>query len=63
MQQNNLSGWTYNESLSCMLFFAQRVDELLFYHTTDTYRSMAMSLRGLAKESCNVYQDSKAGLI
>lgn len=63
MQQNNLSGWTYNESLSCMLFFAQRVDELLFYHTTDTYRSMAMSLRGLAKEFCNVYQDSKAGLI
>lgn len=63
MQQNNLSGWTYNESLSSMLFFAQRVDELLFHHTTDTYRSMAVSLRGLAKEFCNVYRDSKAGLI
>lgn len=63
MQQNNLTGWTYEISLSSMLFFAQRVDELLFHHTTDTYRCMAVSLQGLSSEFCDVYKDSKAGLI
>lgn len=63
MQQNNLTGWSFDASLSSMLFFAQRVDELLFQHTTDTYRCMAVSLKGLSDEFCDVYKDSKAGLI
>lgn len=63
MRLNNLTKWTYAPALSSMLFFAQRVDELLFHHTTDTYRYMAVSLRGLAEEFINVYKDSKIGLI
>ena len=63
MQQKNGANWEYDNSLDCMLFFAQRVDELLFYHTTDTYRFPSLSLRGLAKEYCNVYVDSLKGII
>lgn len=49
--------------MDCMLFFAQRLNELLFHHTTDTYRVPALSLIGLAKEFCNVYKDSQKGII
>lgn len=38
MRKNNLEAWTYTSSLNCLLFFAQRMDELLFHHTTDSYR-------------------------
>lgn len=63
MRKNNLEAWTYTSSLNCLLFFAQRMDELLFHHTTDTYRYSALSIRGLASEYCEVYRDAKAGTI
>ncbi len=63
MQQKNGANWKYDTSLDCMLFFAQRVDELLFHHTTDTYRFPARSLRGLAIEYCATFIDSQNGLI
>ena len=63
MQMKDLSMWKYDESMECMLFFAQRINELLFHHTTDTYRCSAVSLRGLAHEFCSVYNDSVKGII
>ena len=63
MLQNDISRWDLNESLESMLFFAQRLNELLFHHTTDTYRFPTLSLLGLAKEYCSVYIDSKKGII
>lgn len=57
MRQNNITKWKYDSSLNCLLFFAQRLDELLFHHTTDTYRYPSLSLRGLAAEYCSVYSD------
>lgn len=63
MQQNNISSWKYDKSLDCMLFFAQRVDELLFHYTTDSYRIPSLSLRGLASEFCTVYRDASKGII
>lgn len=63
MRQNNLTNWKYDSSLECLLFFAQRLDELLFHHTTDTYRYPSLSLRGLAIEYYNVYNDVKNGRI
>lgn len=59
MRQNELSSWRYSEPLNCLLFFAQRLDELLFHHTIDTYRYPALSIRGLAAEYCTVYKDVK----
>lgn len=46
-----------------MLFFAERLDELLFHHSMDTYRYDALSIRSLSFEYCTVYQDVKAGLL
>lgn len=63
MRKNNLTSWNYTASLECLLFFAQRMDELLFHHTTDTYRYAALSIRGLAAEYCAVYHDVKAGTL
>lgn len=63
MQQKNGKNWNYESALSCMLLFVQRVDELLFHHTLDTYRYPSLSLRGLAIEFCSVYFDSQKGLI
>lgn len=63
MRNYNLTSWNYSDSLECMLFFAQRMDELLFHHTTDTYRYSALSIRGLAAEYCSVYHDVKSGAL
>lgn len=63
MRKNNLELWKYDESLSCLLFFAQRMEELLFHHTTDTYRYLSLSTRGLAAEFCSVYIDVSNNLI
>lgn len=63
MRQKSLGAWTYTSSLDCLLFFAQRLDELLFHHTTDTYRCSTLSIRGLAAEYCEVYRDVKSGVI
>lgn len=63
MRKNNLTSWNYNASLECLLFFAQRMDELLFHHTTDTYRYSALSIIGLAAEYCAVYRDVNAGTL
>ena len=63
MRQNNITAWRYTSSLNCLLFFAERMDELLFHHTTDTYRYSALSIRGLAAEYCMVYRDVNFGVL
>ena len=63
MRKNNLTSWIYTDSLECLLFFAQRMDELLFHHTTDTYRYSALSIRGLVAEYCAVYRDVNSGIL
>lgn len=63
MRKNNIMSWEYTPSLNGLLFFAQRMDELLFHHTIDTYRYSALSIRGLAAEYCMVYIDVKAGIL
>ena len=63
MQQNNVDYWAFDDSLDAMLFFAQRLNELLFHHTTDTYRISAISLIGLANEYRSVYEASQKGII
>lgn len=57
MRQGKIALWTYSKELECLLFFAQRMEELLFYHTTDTYRYMALSLSDLAIEFCKTYKN------
>lgn len=63
MRQNNLAGWKYCSDLNNLLFFAQKLDELLFHYSIDSYRYPALSLLGLAEEYCNVYYDVKRKII
>lgn len=63
MKLNNLSSWEYDKSLEMLLFFAQRMDELLFHHSTDSYRYPVLSLISLCDEFIQVYEDANKGII
>lgn len=63
MRVNNISNWEYSESLNTMLFFAQRLDELLFHHSTDSYRYPVLSIIGLCDEFIRVYEDVENKII
>lgn len=57
MRANNVQSWKYNEKLEMLLFFAQRMDELLFHHTTDSYRYPVMSIISLCAEYIRTYDN------
>ena len=63
MRINNLNAWEYNSSLSTLLFFAQKMDELLFHHSTDTYRYPVLSIIDLCDEYITVYKDVEDKII
>ena len=63
MKLHKLGNWEYRENLECMLFFAQRLDELLFYYSIDTYRYPVMSLESLCDEYIRTYHDVKQNII
>ena len=63
MKLHRLGNWEYQENLECMLFFAQRLDELLFYYSIDTYRYPVMSLESLCDEYIRTYHDVKQNII
>lgn len=63
MRQNNISNWKYTIDINGLLFFAQRMDEVLFHHSTDTYRYPTLSINSLAKEYISVHKDIKQGLV
>ena len=63
MRQNRINGWKYTSDLNTMLFFAQRLDELLFHHSIDSYRYPVLSLESLCSEYLRVYRDVKSELI
>ena len=58
MKQNDVSNWKYDESMNCLLLFAQRINEILFYYTMNVYKAPLLSLRGLAEEFCETYYDT-----
>lgn len=57
MRANNVQNWKYDETMEMLLFFAQRMDELLFHHTTDSYRYPVLSLITLCSEYISVYKN------
>ena len=63
MKQNDVSNWKYDESMNCLLLFAQRINEILFYYTMNVYKAPLLSLRGLAEEFCETYYDTVKGII
>ena len=63
MRQNNISNWKYTKEISGLLFFAQRMDEVLFHHSTDTYRYPTLSINSLAREYISIHNDIKRGIV
>lgn len=53
----------YNTMYPSLLFFVQRVEELLHYGTLDTYKFSALNARNLARDYCAVYYDIEEGKI
>lgn len=54
MRLKNLSRWKLNSSLDGLLFFAQRMDELLFEYTLDTYKPSALNAPSLCIEALDL---------
>ncbi len=51
MKKGNLKNWAINGDEEGLLFFAQRLNELLFDYTLDTYKYYALNISLLLKES------------
>ncbi|MCB0540515.1 MAG: hypothetical protein KDE33_23570 [Bacteroidetes bacterium] len=51
MKYQEISHWSNVDNLQGLLFFAQKVDELLFDYTMDTYKPMALNARLLCIEA------------
>jgi len=63
MRANNTNNWEYDPSINTLLFFAQRMDELLFHHSTDSYRYPVLSIEGISDEYIRIYDDAQKDII
>ena len=60
MLSRNLSNWTNIEEIRGLLFFIQRIEELTFPYSLDSYKSPTMSIQGLLRESLSIIKESKS---
>jgi hypothetical protein len=63
MKLKNTSNWSNIAAFESLLFFAQRLDELLFDYTLDTYKSPALNPPFLCKEALDLITEIEAGSI
>lgn len=63
MKFKNIRRWSINPSIEGLLFFAQRLDELLWDFTLDTYKPMALNAPYLCKEAIVLIKDIEKELI
>ena len=59
----NISRWKVCEELEGLLFFAQRLNELLFDYTLDSYKPPALNSPFLAQEAVNLISEIESGVI
>ena len=57
MQLKNIKQWVIKPELEGFLFFAQRIDELLFQYSLDTYKPSCLNSPFLAREAIAVAED------
>ncbi|MFZ2160675.1 MAG: hypothetical protein WAW02_00525 [Sideroxyarcus sp.] len=55
--------WNFSSDLSSLLFFAQRMEELLFDYSLDTHKSTALNTVSLCNEALSLYSDIEAGVL
>jgi hypothetical protein len=63
MRFRSLKRWNIKPELDGLLFFAQRMDELLWDFTLDTHKPMALNAPYLCKEAISLLEDIEAELI
>lgn len=63
MRFRNLTRWSPDASLDGLKFFAQRLDEMLFDYTLDSYKPSALNAPYLAKEALSLVSDIEEGTI
>jgi len=63
MKLRNISRWKLDESTQGLLYFAQRLDELLFDYTLDTYKPAALNAPSLCVEAIEVITEIQKGSI
>lgn len=55
--------WKFNGDLSALLFFAQRMEELLFDYSLDTYKPPALNAISLCDEALTLLADIETGIL
>lgn len=63
MRFRSLARWSADPCLDGLKFFAQRLDEMLFDYTLDSYKSAALNAPYLTKEALTLALDIEAGVI
>lgn len=63
MRFKNHKRWKINPTLDGLLFFAQRMDELLFDYSLDTYKPSALNAPSLCIEALNLIRNIEDELI
>src|SRR5690606_3391933 len=63
MKLKNYKRWHTDESLELVLYFAQRLDELFFDYTLDTYKPPALNCIFLCREALELIRDIDNELI
>lgn len=63
MKFRSLRNWKTESDISSLLFFAQRMEELLFDYTLDTYKPSALNAPALCNEALVVLEDVEAGVL
>jgi hypothetical protein len=58
MRFRNIKSWKDIEKKRGLLFFVQRLDELTFFYSLDSYKSPTTSLRGLIYEALHLVRES-----
>lgn len=63
MKKPDISGWSYDDSLECLLVFANLVDEITFNYTTDSYKAPALHVMSLMNELLQTIENINKGVI
>ena len=63
MKLRRLHKWKLEDSLSGLLFFSQRLDEMLFDYALDTYKPSALNPPFLCKEALKLLEDIEKNII
>jgi hypothetical protein len=63
MKFRSLKNWKTESDVSALLFFAQRMEELLFDYTLDTYKPSALNAPALCNEALLVLEDIEANVL